>query len=97
MSLIEDTLRNFECYLLQDSEPDVYTGKDETQFTRKWLISPHATKSEIVQTCFKLCITSMEHRCREHFKYMNTRVFGPHFDIDDLVSICKDGKENAGG
>ena len=77
-------------------EPDVYTGKVERQETRKWLLSPHMTKSEIVQTAFKCCWTSFEHRCREGFLYKGRRVFGPHFDVDDLWNLCKD-RENAGG
>lgn len=78
-------------------EPDIYTDKLETQTTRKWLLSPYMTDSEIVQTAFKLCLTSMEHRTRELFKYKGARIFGPHFDVDDLVTLCKDGREDAGG
>lgn len=77
-------------------EPDTYTGKPETQFTRKWLISPHMTKSEVISTAFKCCLTSMEHRAREAFRYSHRRIFGPHFDVDDLRSLCLD-RENAGG
>ena len=77
-------------------EPDVYTGEVELQQTRKWLLSPHMTKSEIVQTAFKCCWTSFEHRCREGFLYKGRRVFGPHFDVDDLWNLCDD-RENAGG
>lgn len=69
-------------------EPDINTGEVETQYTRRWPLSPLATKSEIVQTCFKCCITSMEHRTREHFLYKGRRVFGPHFDVDALWGIC---------
>lgn len=79
-------------------EPDVYAPQngDEEQLTRKWLISPGMTDSEIVSTAFKCCLTSMEHRTREHFMYKGRRIFGPHFDINDLVEICKD-RESAGG
>jgi hypothetical protein len=75
---------------------DIYTGNVEPQHTRKWLLSPSMTDSEIVQTAFKLCLTSFEHRCREAFRYRGARVFGPHFDIEDLVSLCA-GREDAGG
>jgi hypothetical protein len=78
-------------------EADVYEPtRIERQQTRKWLVSPLMTDSEIVQTIFKLCATSMEHRLREHFSYRGARVFGPHFDIEDLVSLCRT-RENAGG
>jgi len=80
-------------------EPDVYGSAmdgDQVQLTRKWLLSPSMTDSEIVQTAFKACLTSMEHRTREHFTYKTRRVFGPHFDIEDLVWLCE-ARENAGG
>lgn len=77
-------------------EPDIYTKVNEKQYTRKWLLSPLMTDSEIIQTCFKMCFTSMEHKTRESFTYKGSRIFGPHFDVEDLVSLCKD-KENAGG
>lgn len=78
-------------------DADIYTGREELQTTRRWLLSPQMTDSEIVQTAFKLCMTSMEHRTREAFKYQGARIFGPHFDVQDLVRLCKDGREDAGG
>jgi hypothetical protein len=76
---------------------DVYTGYPAVQSTRKWLIPPDATRSSIVQTAFKMCLTSYEHRVREGFKYKGQRVFGPHFDVEDLVELCRSGRDNAGG
>lgn len=83
---------------LKATYPDkcVVTGKQEIQHTRKWTLSPQMTTSEIVQTAFKCCLTSAEHRCREAFRYKETRVFGPHFDVEDLVQLCKSGKGGAG-
>lgn len=77
-------------------DEDIYSGEWEQQHTRKWLLSPSMTPSEIVQTAFKLCLTSFEHRCREGFKYRGARIFGPHFDVNDLVELCQ-GREDAGG
>lgn len=70
-------------------EPDIVTGKVEVQFTRKWRISAHMTKSEFLQTVFKCCLTSMEHRTREHFRYQGHAVYSPHYDVDALVELCK--------
>lgn len=78
-------------------EADTYSGAPGTQYTRKWLLSPEMTNSEILTTVFKLCATSFEHRCRESFKYKERRIFGPHFDVEDLVQICDAGREAAGG
>jgi hypothetical protein len=61
----------------------------EAQLTRKWLISPHACESEIVRTCFKCILTSMEHRAREGFKWKGARIFGPHIDIYALLEASR--------
>ncbi len=63
-------------------------GHDEQQWTRRWYISHEATRSEIVQTALKCVLTSVEHEAREAFKYKGMAIFGPHFDVDALHSIC---------
>lgn len=65
-------------------EKDIITGKVEEQHTRKWYISNHATKTEVVQTLLKAALTSAEHIVREHFLYRGERVYMPHWDVDDL-------------
>lgn len=75
-------------YLEADADHDDATAL-EIQHGRKWLISKHATVSEVVQTAFKAVVTSMEHQAREHFTYRGARVFGPHFDVDQLVALCR--------
>src|SRR5262249_33809654 len=65
-------------------EPDVETGDPADQHGRKWYVSPYSTKSEIVQTVLKACLTSAEHMVREHFTYKGERILGPHFDVEDL-------------
>lgn len=72
------------------NEQDVVTGENSIQVTRKWYISPHVSRSELVQTAFKCVLTSHEHRVREAFTYKGRRIFGPHFDCDALHEICKD-------
>lgn len=78
------------------NDRDIYTNTFERQHTRKWLLSPSMTDSEIVQTAFKCALTSAEHRAREAFTYRGARIFGPHFDVEDLVKLCAD-REDAGG
>jgi hypothetical protein len=58
------------------------------QHTRKWLLSQHMTRSELVQTAFKCVLTSIEHEARERFTYKGARVFGPHFDVEVLAAAC---------
>lgn len=70
-------------------EKDTVTGNIEIQLTRRWFLNYEMLASEIVQTVFKCVMTSYEHRAREWFKYKGEPVFGPHFDVDALVEICR--------
>jgi hypothetical protein len=74
-------------------EADTVTGNVEPQTTRLWLIQPGATVGDVVGTCFKLCLTSMEHRTREWFKYRDEAIYHPHRDPDTLVALCRAEKE----
>lgn len=77
-------------YLEADVDGDPRNPEDlEIQHGRKWVVSRHATPSELVQTAFKAVMTSMEHQAREHFLYRGARVFGPHFDVEKLVALCR--------
>jgi len=80
-------------YLLQLSyqEPDVETGELALQRTRKWYISPWMTETEIVETAFKACRTSMDHVLKEHFLYKGRRVYSPHFTIEARIEACDEG------
>src|SRR5258708_7103196 len=71
-------------------DADIYNGQTEKQYTRKWLLYPAMSESELIQTAFKCCLTSWEHRVREAFKYRGARIFGPHFNVHDLVKLCRD-------
>lgn len=63
-------------------------GAPVEQKTRKWLLSAHMTRSELVQTAFKCALTSLEHEAREQFTYKGAPIFGPHFDVEGLVDYC---------
>lgn len=70
-------------------EQDTVTGAREMQHTRHWLVSPEAGRSEIVATCFKCVLTSMEHKAREWFTYRDKPIFNPHQDVDKLLEITE--------
>ncbi|MGE0751893.1 MAG: hypothetical protein AB7F39_06470 [Variibacter sp.] len=59
---------------------------------RKWKLSAHMTKSEIVQTAFLAVLTAVEHETRETFKFKGAAIFGPHFDVERLVTLAGDPK-----
>ena len=65
------------------------TGMLQEWEGRKWFLSSPTSKSEIVQTAFKAVITALEHEARETFRYRGEAIFGPHFDCDLLVELCK--------
>lgn len=68
--------------------PCSVSGEAKIQRSRKWLLSPHMTRGEIVQTALLAVRTALEHEMRENFKYRDAAVFGPHFDIDLLRELC---------
>lgn len=58
---------------------------------RKWLLSPHMTDSEFIQTAFKAVLTAEEHEARELFMYKGVAPFAPHFDVEELVKLAASG------
>lgn len=90
---VEAKLSSHGYVYLQGSydERCVVKGVVERQYTRRWMLTPHMTQSEIVFTALKMVITSYEHRAREAFTYKGARIGSPHFDVEDLVKLNPDG------
>lgn len=65
------------------------TGKNYS-WDRRRAVSESQSKSEIVQMCFAMVLSSEEHEAREQFEFKNAKVFSPHFDIEDLVVIARE-------
>lgn len=63
------------------------TGKPSPWSGRKWFLSPHMTRSEVVQTLWKALTTALEHEAREAFTYRGETIFDPHLDVDGLVAF----------
>lgn len=61
-----------------------YANPSVQQTGRKWRLSEHMTRSEIVQTAFLAVLTAEEHEAREQFLYKGRAIFGPHFDVENL-------------
>lgn len=55
---------------------------------RKWLLSPHMVRSEVVSTIFKAVMTFEEHEIRERFLYKGKAIYGPHLDVEALLSVA---------
>lgn len=63
--------------------------------SRKWFLSPHMTKGELVQTCLKAVLTAEEHEAREKFLYRGRAVLGPHIDIEALYQAAANSSYRA--
>lgn len=74
-------------------DDDTVSGKREIQKTRRWPLSPEMSESEIVSTAFKCALTSMEHKTREWFTYKGGAIYGPHYNVNNLLAVCGNRKE----
>jgi hypothetical protein len=64
-------------------------AEGEEQHGRKWRLSYHMTKSEVVTTALKAVLTAEEHEAREQFRYRGVRIFGPHIHVDVLADVAR--------
>lgn len=82
------------CYLqIAFNAPDRDNGHNAAWTGRKWWLSPHMTVSEIVQTALLAVLAAEEHEARENFTYRGRAIFGPHWDVDELVELHKHTKK----
>lgn len=58
----------------------------------KWMVSPHMTVTEVVSRAFLAYKAAEEHELRELFKYKTVAVFGPHFDVEQIVELVQSGQ-----
>lgn len=66
-----------------------FRAEDGKQWrSRKWYVSTHASTSEVLQTALKCVLTAEEHETREAFLVDGRPVFGPHYDVGQLVELC---------
>ncbi len=66
------------------TEPDIVTGKPELQKGRPLLLGLGETQCQLVQAAFRCLLASMEHRCREWFRWRGEQVMCPHRDLESL-------------
>lgn len=64
----------------------IKSGELALQRGRKWYISSHACRSEIVRTAYKAIEAAEMHELHENFKYKGKLIFDPH--IDPLALAC---------
>jgi len=74
---------------------DVPGSAPAEQRGRKWYVSPHMTRSEVVQTAFSAIRWAEEHEMRELFTYRGQRIFGPHFNVGALALFAAEAVPDA--
>ena len=67
----------------------IHSHGDAAWKGRKWLLSYHMTRSEVVQTALKAVLTAQEHEVREGFRYKGLPVYSPHIDVNHLYGLAK--------
>lgn len=77
------------------TEADTVTGERTRQYGRKWRLGDHMTDSEIVQTALAAVLAAEEHEAREKFLFEGEAIFGPHFDVRDLVRFARNARRDA--
>jgi hypothetical protein len=55
--------------------------------SRPWYLGPWTTESDLVRTALACALAYEEHEAREQFTYQGKAVFGPHTDVQALVTI----------
>lgn len=68
----------------------VITGEPLVWSGRKWRMSMHMTKAEIIQTALKAVLAAEEHEARERFLYRSRAIFGPHLNVERLWEMAED-------
>lgn len=88
--LVEDLDADRPYLQVQFETPDNWetTGRMTTQRGRKWFLSYHMTKTEIVNTAWFAVKTAIEHEAREEFKYKGVDIYNAHIDVDTLVKVA---------
>lgn len=54
---------------------------------RKWRLSEHMTRNEVIQTGLAAMLAFQEHEVRESFCYKGKPIFSPHYSVDALWAI----------
>ncbi len=73
-----------------DIDRDYPHDGPKLQTGRKWFLSRHSTRTEIVQTAWLAVMKAVEHEAREAFFYRGRPIFNTHIDVDTLRDMSGD-------
>jgi hypothetical protein len=60
----------------------------ERQFCRKWQLSTHMSRTELVRTAYKAVRAAEVHELQEKFKFRGVAIYNPHIDVDALYRVA---------
>ncbi len=66
-------------------------GEPVRQHCRKWILSEHMCKSEVVRTAHWAFVAALLHEADEWFEYKDVDIYTPHYDVDSLAEARKNG------
>lgn len=73
--------------------------KDARWSSRKWWLSPHMCKNEIIRTAYMAVRGAVMHEMEEMFLYKGQQIFSPHMDYDIVAETmrsrgCKNSRDD---
>ena len=84
---VEDAAPGLCLMRVRFEAPDNATGETSEQVSRPWPLTHGMTASAVVGTALKAVLTAIEHEARERFTYKGAAVFGPHYDVEELLAL----------
>lgn len=75
--------------------PDCNTGELARQTTRKWFVSEHATRSEVLFTALACVKMGLIHEAHEAFLVDGRPLVNPHVNADLLAQFNVEAAEDA--
>lgn len=81
-------------FMAPDNEDPLTRSGKELRFAeqrgRKWYISTHMTKDEVIQTVLLAVFKAIEHEVRERFLVRGVAPFHSHIPVDNLIAAARD-------
>lgn len=59
--------------------------------SRQWNIHKRMSVSDIIRTTFAAALQAEEHELREHFTYQSIPILSPHYDLEQITALIRDG------
>lgn len=86
---IELVMDDYRPYLQIQCDNDIcsLTGDPYSWHGRKWLLSPHMCKSEVIRTAYLAVQGAVMHEFQENFQYKGLPFMDPHIDVDQLAEL----------